>query len=108
MLMSSFVKSNRREMSAKQVFKAWAPEWLIRSAIFVVILPSMGLFGLSTANGNAAAGYYGIEPADVQYSMVLFYAAVASFFALERRFFNFIAVRQYLIISTLIQIITSY
>ena len=74
----------------------------------MVILPSMGLFGLSTANGAAAAGYYGIEPADVQYSMVVFYAAVASFFALERRFFTFIAVKQYLVISTIIQVFTSY
>ena len=84
------------------------PEWLIRVAIFLVLLPSMGLFGLSTANGSAAAGFYGIEPADVQYSMVVFYAAVASFFALERRFFNFIAVRQYLVISAIIQVVTSY
>lgn len=90
------------------VFKSWAPEWLIRSVIFLVILPSMGLFGLSTANGSAAAGYYGIEPADVQYSMVVFYAAVASFFALERRFFSFVAVRQYLVIATVVQILTSY
>ncbi|WP_158828250.1 MFS transporter [Mucilaginibacter lacusdianchii] len=90
------------------VFRSWAPEWLIRSVILLVVVPSMALFGLSTANGASAAGYYGIEPADVQYSMVVFYAAVASFFALERRFFSFIAVRQYLIISTLVQIITSY
>lgn len=93
---------------AMPVFKGWASEWLIRGAIFMVIVPSLGLFGLSTANGGAAAGYYGIEPADVQYSMVIFYAAVASFFALERRFFSFIAVKQYLIISTAVQVITSY
>ncbi|MBS7563306.1 MFS transporter [Mucilaginibacter sp. Bleaf8] len=90
------------------VFKTWAPEWLIRGVILMVVIPSMALFGLSTANGASAAGYYGIEPADVQYSMVIFYAAVASFFALERRFFIFIAVREYLIISTIVQIITSY
>ncbi|QJD94848.1 MFS transporter [Mucilaginibacter robiniae] len=90
------------------VFKAWAPEWLIRGAILLVVLPSMGLFGLSTADGPASAGYYGIEPADVQYSMVIFYAAIASFFALERRFFIFIAVKEYLLISTIIQVITSY
>lgn len=94
--------------TAIPIFKTWAPEWLIRAVIFMVILPSMGLFGLSTANSAAAAGYYGIEPADVQYSMVIFYAAVASFFALERRFFNFIATRQYLIVSTVIQVFTSY
>src|SRR4051812_9679811 len=94
--------------AAIPIFKTWAPEWLIRAVIFMVILPSMGLFGLSTANSSAAAGYYGIEPADVQFSMVIFYAAVASFFALERRFFNFIATRQYLIVSTVIQVFTSY
>jgi DHA2 family multidrug resistance protein len=90
------------------VFKSWAPEWLIRATIFLVILPSMTLFGLSTANSSAAAGYYGIEPADVQYSMIIFYAAVASFFALERRFFTYIATKEYFFISTSIQIITSY
>ncbi|WP_448634398.1 hypothetical protein [Pedobacter panaciterrae] len=73
-------------IAVKPVFKRWAPEWLIRGTIFIVILPCLLLFGLSTANPNAAAGYYGIEPADVQYSMIIFYAAVASFFALERRF----------------------
>lgn len=93
---------------AMPVFKGWASEWLIRFAIFMVVVPSLGLFGLSTANGGAAAGFYGIEPADVQYSMVIFYAAVASFFALERRFFSFIAVKQYLIISTVVQVVTSY
>jgi len=90
------------------VFKSWVPEWMIRAILFIVLLPSMALFGLSTANGAVAAGYYGIEPADVQYSMIIFYAAVASFFALERRFFQFIIAKQYLVIATVIQVITSF
>src|SRR5437763_9914112 len=90
------------------VFKSWVPEWVIRAVIFVVLLPSMALFGLSTANGAASAGYYGIEPADVQYSMIIFYAAVASFFTLERRFFQLIIAKQYLVIVTIIQISTSF
>ncbi|RYE07310.1 MAG: transporter, partial [Sphingobacteriaceae bacterium] len=90
------------------IFKAWASEWLIRITLFMMILPSLLLFGLSTANGAAAAGYYGIEPADVQYSMIVFYAAVAGFFALERRFFTYIATKEYFFISTALQIITSY
>lgn len=91
----------------KPVFKSWAPEWLIRSVLFIILLPSMTLFGLSTASVAGAAGYYGIEPTDVQYSMVLFYAAVASFFALERRFFTYIATKEYFLISTALQILTS-
>jgi DHA2 family multidrug resistance protein len=90
------------------VFKSWVPVWLIRLTIFVVILPGLLLFGLSTASAPGAAGYYGIEPADVQYSMIAFYAAVAGFFALERRFFVFIASREYFLLSVVLQVVTSY
>ena len=90
------------------VFKSWVPVWLIRITIFVVIVPGLLLFGLSTASAPGAAGYYGIEPADVQFSMIAFYAAVAGFFALERRFFVFIATREYFLICLLLQIVTSY
>jgi DHA2 family multidrug resistance protein len=90
------------------VFKTWVPQWLIRLTIFLVILPSLLLFGLSTANVSAASGYYGIEPADVQYSMIIFYAAIASFFALERRFFVYIATKEYLIVAMVIQVVAAY
>jgi len=90
------------------VFKPWVPDWLVKVTIFLVILPCLLLFGLSTANAGAAAGFYGIEPADVQYSMIIFYAAVASFFALERRFFVYIASREYFIVGVGLQILTSY
>ncbi len=92
----------------EEVFKKWAPGWLVRLAILLVLLPSMGLFGLSTASIGEAAGYYGIEPADVQYSMIVFYAAVASFFVMEMRFFHFMVTRYYLLVSTSLQIVTSY
>jgi DHA2 family multidrug resistance protein len=90
------------------VFKTWVPVWLIRFTIFIVIVPGLLLFGLSTASGPGAAGYYGIEPSDVQFTMIAFYAAVAGFFALERRFFIFIASREYFLICLIMQIITSY
>jgi DHA2 family multidrug resistance protein len=90
------------------VFKIWVPQWMIRLTILLVILPCLLIFGLSTANAAAAAGYYGIEPADVQYSMIVFYAAIASFFALERRFFVYIATKEYLIVGMVIQVIAAY
>ena len=88
--------------------KDWVPGWLTKVILFMVILPSMSLFGISSANSNAAAGFYGFEPADVQYSMIVFYAAVTSFFALERRFFNYIAVKEYLLLGAIIQVGASY
>jgi MFS family permease len=92
------------------IFKPWAEasEWLIRLVIFLNLIPNLLMFGISVSSGPGAAGYYGIEPQDVQYSMVLFYASLAGFFALERRFFMYIASKEYLVIGAVIQIITSY
>jgi len=94
--------------SSDPVIKPWVPAWLIKVTIFMVIIPSMCLFGLSSANSNAAAGFYGFEPNDVQYSMAVFYAAVTSFFALERRFFDYVAVKEYLLLGAIVQIAASY
>ena len=90
------------------LFKAWVPEWLIKITLFIVLLPSLVLFFLPLANINAAAGFYGIEPYDVQFTVVLFYAGYTSFFSLERRFFNFLATKEYFFIITFVQISTSY
>lgn len=90
------------------VFKSWVPEWLIRIGLLIVVIPGIILFALSSANVGASAGYYGVEPNDVQYSFIIFYAAVASFFVLEGRFFKNIASKQYLLLATIIQIVTSY
>ncbi len=44
------------------IFKSWVPGWLIKTVLFLVLLPSLVLFFLPLANVNAAAGYYGCEP----------------------------------------------
>lgn len=90
------------------VFKSWVPVWLIRLTIFLAIIPGIILFGLSSVNITAASGYYGIEPADVQYSMLVFYAALCGFYALERRFFIFTATREYFLLSIILQVCTAY
>lgn len=90
------------------VFRSWLPEWAIRAIIFLVAVPSLGFFGLSVASNSAAAGFYGIEPQDVQFSMIMFYAAVASFYSFEARLFRFVDVKNYLILSTALVLVTSY
>ena len=92
----------------QRIFKSWAPEWLIRFGILLLLLSSVLLFALSTADGNAAAGYYGMEPADVQFSLLLFYAAVASFAGVERRFFERIVTKEYLLICIILEIVIAY
>lgn len=90
------------------LFKEWVPEWLIKITLFIVLLPSLVLFFLPMTNINAAAGNTGIETYDVIFSVVLFYAGYVSFFSLERRFFKYLAAKEYFIVITIIQIITSY
>lgn len=90
------------------LFKSWVPEWLVKVTLFIVLLPSLVLFFLPMANVNAAAGNTGIETYDVYFSVALFYAGYVSFFSLERRFFRFLAAKEYFIIITIIQILSSY
>lgn len=91
-----------------ELFKPWVPRWLVKVTIFIAILPAVVSFALSVANVNAAAGYYGIEPNDVQYSLIILYGAMAGFFALEGRFSKNIAGKQYLLIGIMLQMVTSY
>ena len=94
--------------SATDFFRFNPPEWLARSTIFLMILPSMLLLGISVASINAAAGYYGISPSDAQYSMIVFYAALASFFPFEKRLFYYFPSKTYFFICVIIQIIMSW
>lgn len=89
---------------ALPVFRNWVPEWLIKVSLFLVLLPAMFILGIYAANITEAAGYYGIEPTDVQYSIVIYYAALAAFFPMEQRFFSYIATRNYFIIGTILLI----
>jgi len=85
-------------------FKSWIPEWLIKIILFLMTLPGITIFFLPLANVNAAAGYYGCEPADIQFSVALFYAGYVGFYSLERRFFSFLAAKEYFLLFMTLQI----
>jgi DHA2 family multidrug resistance protein len=88
------------------IFKSWSPRWLIKVSLFLVYMPSLVLFFLPIANINAAAGFYGIEPADVQYLVFIYYAGFAGFFPLEKRFYRYFAIKDYFLLLTSFQIFT--
>ncbi|SDF48534.1 MFS transporter [Chitinophaga filiformis] len=89
------------------IFKHWVPEWAIKIILFSLILPTLVLFFLPFANINAAAGFYGSEPADIQFSVALFYAGYVGFYSLERRFFRYLAAKEYFVIFTVLEILTT-
>lgn len=90
------------------IFRHWVPDWLAKVILFILLLPSIVLFFLPLANINAAAGYYGGEPADIQFAVALFYAGYVGFYSLERRFFVYLATKEYFIAFTFLQVITAF
>lgn len=89
-------------------FKAWVPEWLIRLTLLLVVLPGLILFVLSISNVNAAAGFYGVSPNDIQYTCIIFYSGMASFVVLEGRFLKYIASKEYFFICVFLLMGTCY
>ncbi|MFP7654537.1 hypothetical protein [Chryseobacterium proteolyticum] len=62
------------------IFKSWIPEWLARSIIFTILMVSLFSFALY-GRPISMAGYYGVQPTDVQYAMVLTYSSAVTFFS---------------------------
>lgn len=105
--MFTFLKNKTMQPNnPKDLFKKWIPEWLVKIILFTILMPSMVLFFLPQANLNASAGHYGCEPKDMQFAVTLFYAGFVGFYALERRFFSFLATKEYFIIFNVLQILS--
>lgn len=104
----SLHQKNKTVVNTIPIFKAWVPEWMIKAILFILLLPSIVLFFIPITNIPAAAGYYGSEPADMQFSVALFYAGYVGFYSLERRFFNYLAAREYFILFTFLLMLTTW
>ncbi len=91
-----------------QIFKSWVPNWLIFVALFVFLLPIAPGLGLYAGGISTAASFYGVDTMDISYSMVVYYLAIASFFPLEARFFNFFSSKRYLIACLILFLTLNY
>lgn len=81
----------------RQIFKSWVPYWLILVAMFLMLIPVALVLGIYSGGITSAASYYGVDAMDVNYSVVIYYFAIASSFPLEARFFNFFSSKPYFI-----------
>lgn len=86
------------------LFKAWVPEWVIRAVLFWALLPPFLLLGLYAGSGAEVAGYYGVEPADVQFSILLFYAGLVAFLPFDPHLGSYLGLRDYLAVSIVLLI----
>ncbi|MGN8055053.1 MFS transporter [Pedobacter sp. 22163] len=95
-------------MAGQDTFRPGISPWGIRVCIFMLLIPNLLLFCISTANIAAASGFYGIDSDDAQFSLIILYAGVVSFFPLERHLSGFLSTRNYLVISVILEITTAY
>ncbi len=85
-----------------QIFKDWVPNWLVFVTLFIFLLPIASVLGVYMGGVSTAASYFGVDHTDIQYSMVVYYIAIASIFPLEAKFFNFFSSKPYLVGCVLI------
>lgn len=80
------------------IFKSWVSEWVARSVILAILMTCLFSFAFYSSP-VAAMGFYGIQPTDVQYGMVVIYGSTVAFLALDLRIVKYFAPRKYLLIA---------
>lgn len=80
------------------VFKPWVSEWMARSVIFAILMTCLFSFALYSSPASVM-GFYGVQPTDVQYSMVVIYGSTVAFLALDFRIVKYFAPRKYLMMA---------
>jgi len=88
------------------VFKPWVSEWMARSVIFGMLMSCLFAFAFYSSP-VAVMGYYGVQPADIQYAMIVIYGSCVAFLALDFRIVKYFAPRKYLMMALAINAVCS-
>lgn len=86
-----------RNRNNVHIFKDWVPDWLVFVSLFIFLVPLASGLGIYMGSIPVAASFYGVDNTDINYSMIVYYLAIASVFPLEVKFFNFFSTKPYLI-----------
>jgi len=88
------------------IFKSWVSEWMARFVIFAILMTCLFSFAFY-GSPVAAMGFYGIQPTDVQYGMVIIYGSTVAFLALDFRIVKYVEPRKYLLTALAINVLGS-
>ena len=80
------------------VFKPWVSEWMARSVIFAILMACLFSFAYYSSP-ITVMGFYGVQPTDVQYGIVVIYGSTVAFLALDFRIVKYFAPRRYLLMA---------
>ena len=95
-------------MEQKPIFKPWVPQWLAIVTIISILFPSLVIFALYYNSTLATAEYYSMDAMDVQYSVVLMYATVISWLALDSHLIKCFRLSSYTISGIFINTVTCW
>ena len=95
-------------MQQPPIFKPWVPNWLAILTIFLILFPSLVIFALYYNSTLAVAEYYSMDAMDVQYSVVVMYATVISYLALDSRLIKCFKLVTYTLVGILINTVTCW
>ncbi len=87
-------------------FKPWVPKWLALTTVIAILFPSLVIFALYYNSTLATAEHYGLDAMDIQYSVVLMYATVISYLALDSRLIKCFRIKTYTLVGILINTVT--
>ena len=90
------------------LFKPWVPNWLALLTIFSILFPSLVIFALYYNSTLATAEYYSLDAMDIQYSVVLMYATVISYLALDSQLIKCFKIVSYTIVGIFINTVTCW
>ena len=93
-------------MQQVPLFKPWVPNWLAILTIFLILFPSLVIFALYYNSTLAVAEYYSMDAMDVQYSVVIMYATVISYLALDSHLVKCFKISSYTISGIFINTVT--
>ena len=90
------------------LFKPWVPTWLAILTIFSILFPSLVIFALYYNSTLAVAEYYSMDAMDVQYSVVIMYATVISYLALDSHLVKCFKIGSYTVSGIFINTVTCF
>ena len=90
------------------LFKPWVPTWLAILTIFSILFPSLVIFALYYNSSLAVAEYYSMDAMDVQYSVVIMYATVISYLALDSHVVKCFRIGSYTVSGIFINTVTCF
>lgn len=90
------------------IFKPWVPQWLAVLTIISILFPSLVIFALYYNSTRAVAEFYSMDAMDIQYSVVLMYATVISYLALDSHLIKCFKLVNYTLAGIFINTVTCW